>query len=587
MQRPATSRVKTATPREWQVAFALGGFGLALLALPLAAPGHFPPAPPWPGAAPLVLFLLVIVATRATTWQGAYQGAIALDTPAHVTAAMCLGSVLGGWLVALALLTDALLHGLTEGPHAASTRTRSLAALASLGALGGALVMVTGLVFGADASASGTAGEPWRAILRVPAYSVTLLVLQELVPRRLGPLATAPAQAGRYRRVGRSLVAEATLLPLAIVMVMVYQPHRLAETALLGIAYVLVNLVFRWLALTRAKLARRGRELSLLNRSAHAFAHTLELPALAHSILRSAAEALGPVVEVVLTMPDQHGEFCAFVYDPADGQVRPRALPPRDGLWWWVYERKRSLCVSDARGGDEVGRSWIGVPLIVHDRALGVLSAHSARTSEFGSDQLNLLESLGAQAAVALQNARLYTLATQDGLTGLYVRRYLDSRLREEFDRAARFGGPLALVMLDLDDFKQLNDAFGHPVGDRVLREIAQVVRRSLRSIDIAARWGGEELAFLLPGTGLDAATRVAERIRRDIADHAIRVGEQATVHVTASLGVASGVGGRGDAEAQLVRRADEALYRAKRAGKNRVCAYDAGGDGDHLSAGF
>jgi diguanylate cyclase (GGDEF)-like protein len=189
----------------------------------------------------------------------------------------------------------------------------------------------------------------------------------------------------------------------------------------------------------------------------------------------------------------------------------------------------------------------------------------------FGADHLRLLEAISGQAAVAIQNARLYELATVDGLTGLYVRRYFDARLKEELLRAHRFGAEFALIIMDLDGFKQLNDRYGHPIGDRVLREIAQVVRRNMRGIDIAARYGGEEFAFILPRTGLVDAHVVAERIRVDVADHRVVLSDQTVLRVTASFGVAGYPESGGGDAAAMVHRADVALYRAKATGKNRV----------------
>ncbi|HEX6837347.1 MAG TPA: GGDEF domain-containing protein, partial [Polyangia bacterium] len=146
------------------------------------------------------------------------------------------------------------------------------------------------------------------------------------------------------------------------------------------------------------------------------------------------------------------------------------------------------------------------------------------------------------------------------------VRRYFDLRVQEEIERARRFGTSFALVMLDLDDFKRLNDTMGHLVGDRALRGVAQLAERQLRGVDLAARYGGEELAFLLPRTSLADAHAVAERIRAAIAGY-----DFGGLHITASLGVAGWTeAGVTDPE-RLVERADAALYRAKAAGKNRV----------------
>ncbi len=166
-------------------------------------------------------------------------------------------------------------------------------------------------------------------------------------------------------------------------------------------------------------------------------------------------------------------------------------------------------------------RSRLVAPLVMYGEVSGVLVAESPLPEAFGPNELRLLDAISSQAAAAVENARLYALANVDGLTGLYCRRYLDVRIADEIERARRFGTSFALVMADLDDFKRLNDTLGHVVGDRALREVASIAARQLRSVDLAARYGGEELAILLPRTSLSDAHAVAERIRQAV-DEAI-----------------------------------------------------------------
>jgi diguanylate cyclase (GGDEF)-like protein len=158
--------------------------------------------------------------------------------------------------------------------------------------------------------------------------------------------------------------------------------------------------------------------------------------------------------------------------------------------------------------------------------------------------------------------------AVTDGLTGLYNHSYLLGALRREILRSRRHGAPTSLVMLDLDDFKRVNDTRGHLEGDRVLVKAAALIQGSLREIDIAARYGGEEFAALLPDTPRTGAYVVAERIRTAIEGHFRR--RRGGPHVTVSGGVATSPEDAADAEG-LIRRADEGLYRAKAAGKNRI----------------
>ncbi len=163
------------------------------------------------------------------------------------------------------------------------------------------------------------------------------------------------------------------------------------------------------------------------------------------------------------------------------------------------------------------------------------------------------------------EEERILVLATTDTLTGLANRREFSSVLTREVERSRRFGSPLSVIMCDIDHFKRVNDTFGHDVGDLVLRGVSELVTRNTRSLDVAARWGGEEFMILLPQTGLDAAGIVAEKLRAVVAGHRF----EKAGRVTLSFGV-TGYTRSEDVEAML-KRADQALYAAKRNGRNRV----------------
>jgi diguanylate cyclase (GGDEF)-like protein len=170
-------------------------------------------------------------------------------------------------------------------------------------------------------------------------------------------------------------------------------------------------------------------------------------------------------------------------------------------------------------------------------------------------------------------NRRMHRIVRQqaliDGLTGLANRRNAERSLATEASRAERFGGPLSVVLVDLDDFKEVNDRHGHLAGDDVLRELAIVLTETVRSVDVAARWGGEEFALILPGADAAGGAQLAERARAALADRTILTQEGVPVRVTASFGVASSPE-HGDGD-DLLRAADSALYEAKKRGKNRV----------------
>jgi diguanylate cyclase (GGDEF)-like protein len=225
--------------------------------------------------------------------------------------------------------------------------------------------------------------------------------------------------------------------------------------------------------------------------------------------------------------------------------------------------------------GDGVHALSIGLRSLVDGpEYLGAISI-ARHGKAFTREEEELLEYLAGQAVVSIENASLHEAverqAVTDELTGLANVRAFLVTLDREFERSRRFGTPLALVMVDLDDFKHINDTYGHQQGDEVLAQVAAVLRGASRELDMAARYGGEELAVILPQTDAEGAEFLAERMRRTIEALPVRrVDGRGSLSVTASFGVAAAPDSASD-RSDLIAAADAALYAAKRGGKNRV----------------
>jgi diguanylate cyclase (GGDEF)-like protein len=234
-----------------------------------------------------------------------------------------------------------------------------------------------------------------------------------------------------------------------------------------------------------------------------------------------------------------------------------------------------------AQAGTASLKSTALVPLPRKDRTTGALCFASRDATRFTRHHAtDFLAHLGAVAAVCIENAvnraRLLRAGITDFLTGWHNRRYLQQRLKEELARAQRRGGTIACLMIDIDRFKSINDGYGHLAGDAALKEVAHRVEGQIRDMDTAARFGGDELAILLPDASQAEAAHLAERIREVIANEPFSLNSQVVRDLTISVGVAALAPGRHEADLKtladrLVAEADAALYRAKALGRNRV----------------
>lgn len=251
------------------------------------------------------------------------------------------------------------------------------------------------------------------------------------------------------------------------------------------------------------------------------------------------------------------------------------SLPRPDGLTYTVARAKQTILVEEMRGHPlfkTAPNSWagaiIGIPLKSDETVVGVMNMSLLTGRKFSESELRLLDLLASQAAVAIINARLHQAmskeAMSDMLTGLPNRRALDARLENEVNRAERYGHELAVLMMDLDGFKAINDTYGHDIGDRVLRDFARFLAEGKRSSDFLARYGGDEMTMIMPETDGNSAAQLTELIKQRMEKFEPVLPDGAKPR----LGISGGIAvypHHAKTASDLLRASDEALYRAKR----------------------
>jgi diguanylate cyclase (GGDEF)-like protein len=239
----------------------------------------------------------------------------------------------------------------------------------------------------------------------------------------------------------------------------------------------------------------------------------------------------------------------------------------------WTLERKKIVIQSVAAIPFAIDRWRSGVLFLRTDRDQRRLTNEDIAFAEVAvRAAVAAIRRAQALETTRADNRRLEALATTDPLTRVLNRRALLDRLNAEVDRARRYDSGLTMLLLDVDYFKQINDTAGHLAGDNVLRQLGALLEDAMRKVDVVARYGGEEFVALLPETSADGGVAFAERLRERIEAQEFTVSSERTVHLTVSIGIATFPSARVESTEDLFARADEALYRAKSAGRNRVC---------------
>ena len=291
------------------------------------------------------------------------------------------------------------------------------------------------------------------------------------------------------------------------------------------------------------------------------------------AVLGQIADRLGRLVRydaLAIDIYDRRaGSLVPLTVSGPDGEPRPQPLPD-DGLTGWVIRHNEARLVGSTDDDGDAAPSRIVLPLRGRDGVTGVLTlSRAADIAPFTGDEFELVQLFGAQVSIALQNAETHRAvevrASTDDLTGLLNH----GSLREWLSRSAAAGGAFSLIMLDLDEFKAVNDAFGHQAGDRLLSEMGSTIASAGRDADLVFRYGGDEFAVLLPGADAAGAMVVAERIAGAV--RSVRgPGGRGEIDITASIGVAT-FPQDGASGADILLAADRACFVAKRSGRDRI----------------
>ncbi|MBW1810152.1 MAG: sensor domain-containing diguanylate cyclase [Deltaproteobacteria bacterium] len=334
------------------------------------------------------------------------------------------------------------------------------------------------------------------------------------------------------------------------------------------------------------EMTRTVEELRAFNSIGKTLTSTLDIREVLAIIMQKISELMKPHNWSLLLLDEKSSElyFEIAVGQGAD-KLKELRLAVGEGVAGWVAKEGKPVLVADAHQDerwckkvDELTnyntRSILCVPLVARGDVLGVIELVNAEANSFSAADLRLLESLADYAAIAIENARNFLrvqeLTVTDDVTSLYNSRYLHEMLQGEFERSRRYDLTFSVIFFDLDFFKNVNDEHGHLCGSKLLKEVGDLVRANLRTVDIPTRYGGDEFVIILPQTTKMQALHVTRRLRLALNERVFLTSEDMQVRVTASFGVSNFPVDTGDKDSVL-RMADEAMYHVKESTRDGI----------------
>jgi len=317
-------------------------------------------------------------------------------------------------------------------------------------------------------------------------------------------------------------------------------------------------------------------------------ANILELEKVSTDLLATLGKTLHLSCAALLIPDDKTGDYISsdFFSDTKRSENDVLKLAGNDPITAWLAKEGKPLDVASIPGNLRINKVFSSeniplvdsrfsllVPIISHEKMISILAiGNHKRGGSFYQEQLQLIIALTRQAGIVIENAQLYAIAKEraniDELTGLFNHRHFHQRMDEEIARSSRFGEVFSLLILDLDFFKSYNDTHGHLYGDKVLRSMGKLIKKAIRSVDMAFRYGGDEFAIILPQTSEDGGKKVANRIEHLLKEYS----DREEIQITCSIGLATWPT-EGVMREEIIQSADNALYFAKENGRNRTIA--------------